>query len=88
MRKARLERQCDWPGCSCAASLRKWREKLIDEEGALPLPQLAWAEQDIFLSLCCMSKHCADLEQRIYAAGQLLDGSWDRQKALSVKGWQ
>jgi len=62
--------------------------KLIDEEETLPLPQLAWAEQDIFLSLCCMTKHCADLEQRIYAAGQLLDKRWDYQKSLSVRGWQ
>jgi hypothetical protein len=83
--KERLEGgACNWPLCSCYSALAEWSEKLSDEERVFPMEMLEWGETSVFISLCCMQAHCCDLEQRIYAAGQLLDPFWERQKAMSI----
>jgi len=52
------------------------------------LEVLQAGEINLFVSLCCIAKHCPDKETKLYARRQLMKDFWSYQKSLSVKGWR
>jgi hypothetical protein len=69
-----------WPDCACHQTLLHWQRRASDE-GLIEAPeQLAWAETSIFLTLSCIAERCPSSRYRTYAAMQLLNPWWDRQR--------
>jgi hypothetical protein len=68
-----------WPECSCAKIIVRWQERPV-EEWPVEIKDLAWVELSIFLALSCAERHCPDRKVRAYAAVQLLNPYWNRQR--------
>jgi hypothetical protein len=80
-----LEREVctTWPDGHCYSFLALWGRLLSDEEKVFDRNDLEMAEDMIFIKLCCVQRHCPDVEIRFYARDQLRKEFWDRQKAKS-----
>lgn len=77
-----------WPECGCHETLERWAIDLSDERRIWDLEVLQAGEINLFVSLCCIAKHCPDKETKLYARRQLMKDFWSYQKSLSVKGWR
>jgi hypothetical protein len=74
-------KRCDlWPECSCHKSLLHWQGLLSDDGMVWEFDHLQWADTSIFLVLSCLERHCPNRKVKAYAAMQLLDPWWDRQR--------
>jgi hypothetical protein len=49
-----------WPCCGCHETLERWATDLIDEEKIWELDVLEAGEVMVFISLCCVARHCPD----------------------------
>src|SRR5262249_17478358 len=88
MRERINAKSCPWPDCGCCEVLERWATQLSDQEKLWDLNVLDWAETNIFVTLTCVCRYCPDPVVKAWAKQQLKDKWWDRQKSLSVKGWQ
>jgi hypothetical protein len=72
-------KRCEfWPDC-CGRKLEEWQDKFLRDEPLSP-EQLEWAETDIFFALCCVAHRCPVRKIKNYAAVQLLNPFWDRER--------
>ncbi len=49
-----------WPECSCHDNLLKWQAALLDEDRTFNSEQLEWAEEVLFYTMACVSRHCPE----------------------------
>jgi hypothetical protein len=79
--KLLADKECSlWPDCSCRSTLLLWQDNFQDEAAVWSREELDWAEDIIFLSLSCVEHYCPDKKLRRYAAQQLMNPFWDRQR--------
>jgi hypothetical protein len=77
---ARLPKHCE-PCCLCVRKLTFYQHKFLtgaDEEWTFA--ELATVELLIYSALCCVKDNSPDPAMRRYAAVQLLNPFWDRQR--------
>jgi hypothetical protein len=68
-------------GCDCNGTLARLQEKLCDEEMVWKPDEVQAVEDVIYVTLCCVERHCPDPVFRMWASAQLIDPWWDKQRA-------
>ena len=69
-----------WPTCLCGQTMEYWQTKM-DDDLVFNLEETKGIEITIFAMLNCVAHNCPEAKVRDYAATQLRNTWWDRQRA-------
>jgi hypothetical protein len=73
-----------FPECTCYYTVARWAGNLLDDDEGeeFTLEELKVANDMIFYSLACLSRHCPHPKMKRWAKAQLRDRWWDELKRI------